>query len=118
MSADKFFPYRDGRRRTTISVRQLIGSAEIAIVLFTQDDAVGEKPTRTEVLRLVREVAHQSGRNGLSPECGVDLDEGYENEYAPAARRAAATVRRLWPELDDADLRRFEELYAMPGVDL
>lgn len=114
----KLARWNDRRRRGVISVKHVIGSQEIAMVLFQHASEVSEKPSRGEVLTLVREVAFRSGQNGLWPECGADVEEGYEREAAPDARRAVATVRRLWPDLDDDDLRTFEQDYAMPDVDL
>lgn len=109
---------RDGLYRTTIAVKHRVGSQEIAMVLFRLCDSVGDKPSKKQVMELVREMAEKQGRDGLWPECGVDIEQGYEAEYAPDARRAVATVRRLWPELDDVDLADFERMYAMPGVEL
>ena len=118
MAALKLTRSRDGVKRANITVQHRIGSRDIATALFTHPDSVSVTPTRTAVLNLVREVAARKGELGLAPECGVDIDEGYEAAFARDARRAVATVRRLWPELDDADLAEFEKDYAMPGVDL
>lgn len=118
MAAADLDLYRDGLYRATIAVKHRVGSQEIAMTIFRLCDSIGDKPSRKQVMDLVREMAHKQGSDGLWPECGVEIGEGYEADYAPDARRAVATVRRLWPELDDSDLANFERMYAMPGVDL
>lgn len=105
----KFTMRRGGTRRLTMAVKHHIGSREIAIVLLTKG-AEGTDMTRAQVLDLVRDVAQERGGQGLFPDCGVDVD-GYEEEFAGHAKWASDTVRRLWPDLDDEELRLFDEQY-------
>lgn len=106
-----FADSKDGLKRATIRVEHRVGSSEIAGALFVRHSA-GDELTKTQALDAVREVALNQGSEGYSPDCGFDVQQ-YEDadEYGPRAAWAAATVRRLWPELDDEALRDFEELY-------
>jgi hypothetical protein len=107
---------KDGLRRMTMRVEHRIGSAEIAGALFVTG-STWEELTRAQVLKIVRDVAQCGGSDRYQPDCGfnVDWDEDPE-DYQPRAAWAVATVRRLWPELDDSALKDFEKTYSGIGV--
>lgn len=106
----RFTLRRNGRHELTMAFKHYIGGAEIAMVLFTRA-IEGTEMSRAEILRLVRDSVQEHGTRAYAPECGVDISDGYEDEFAEHARWAIATVRRLWPELDDDTLRQFEKQY-------
>ncbi len=81
----KFTLRRSGTLRMTMAVKHHVGSREIAIVLLTKG-AEGTDMSRAEVLDLVREVAQERGGQGLMPDCGVDFEDGYEDEWVTHAK--------------------------------
>lgn len=106
---------RNGKHMVTVKATHHIDSDTIASILAKAVEADIDDDGQLILPRLSRAAAEQMIRRFLADhgnegwwmwEDALDADEVGER-----GRWAAATVRRLWPALDDDDLARFEKPY-------
>ena len=126
----RFTDRKDGRKHTVLTFRHHPGSVELAVIMCryhrlfgfdgpddTRDGiTIGRALTRADLAESVRQAIDINGRRAYAR---PDWDEWAEHlswrHTRAVVRWAVGTVRRLYPDLDDAALREWEASWAYTG---
>ncbi len=102
---------RDGRRRAIFRIEHHVGGLEMVKVLARFNSggysySVGDTLTRVQVLRLLRTLVQEYGTEAYLSEGGWSEDYT-DAEAARILHWAAGEIRRLWPDLVDAEFEAY-----------